>query len=519
MLRQNHAPRLHLVFVPGFGGFDALGQVEYYAGTTQAFQSWASVHTPSRPVALHYFSGIPTAGVRTRAALLERYLVKLLLRGQVLRGDRIALIGHSTGGLDIRQLLLQLERKRDRPLLVDGVEDTLKGSTARGPEGLAELSPEASNAARPFDVKGRDLLEAISSVVFLSVPQRGTNIANWVLAHSHTWRALIGSVRLFVDGLDLPGLTYSHRIAQRTRKLAGWPKHLRLPPPAAPSDVPQVQPPCAQQALPRRDALVPGALLAIEDALAEVLQKGWDDPLLAADGRSALADLNQWLSHTHGDYLALHDLACPERKSLVRRVNDVLDAVALTRAPRGEDVTDIAHRTDAQRQEELELWRSYDIATRSYATLGRPPFEVRTERSAELSPWSDVLGHALRPDARSDAVYRFTYAMCCSGPFSEVMREDRATLWGSTQVRKLEAWENDGIVNTASMLWPHGEETRLIEADHLDIVGHYALTPKRGSAGARRYHAYDMLRSDSRFCGPQFAQVWHDIFSFCTAQA
>ncbi len=27
--------RLHLVFVPGFGGFDALGDLEYYAGTVR----------------------------------------------------------------------------------------------------------------------------------------------------------------------------------------------------------------------------------------------------------------------------------------------------------------------------------------------------------------------------------------------------------------------------------------------------------------------------------------------------
>ena len=40
--RNNSAPatRCHIVLVPGFGGFDALGQVEYYAGITRLFQQW-----------------------------------------------------------------------------------------------------------------------------------------------------------------------------------------------------------------------------------------------------------------------------------------------------------------------------------------------------------------------------------------------------------------------------------------------------------------------------------------------
>lgn len=494
--------------------------MEYYAGTTQAFQTWVRDHTPTRPVVLHYFNGIPTAGVRTRAALLQRFLVKLMLRRQVLPGEKIALIGHSTGGLDMRQLILELKAKRDERLLVAGVEDTPKGYPGGDAERPEQLSAGDACPPSSFDIKGSHLLDAISSLVFLSVPQRGTNIANWVLAHSPTWRALISSLRLFVDGIDLPGITYSHRIAQRTRRLAGWPNRLRLPSPPTSSEELEAQTQRAEEALRRRGLTVPDLLLAVRDALAEVMQKDWDDALLAADGRSAHADLNLWLSHTYGDYMALHDLACPERTSLARRVNSVLDALTLTRVPRSDDVTDVAHRTDAQRAEELALWRDCDIRSRSYATVGRPPFEVRTERLTELLAWPAVIGHTLRPNAHSDAVYRFTYAMCCSGPFAAAMREDRATPWGSTTPRKLEAWENDGIVNTASMLWPHGEETRLIDADHGDIVGHYRPTPIQcGNGGARRFYAYDILRSDSQFEGPQFTEVWHDIFSFCAGQA
>ena len=40
------ANRYHIVLVPGFGGFDAIGQVEYYTGVTSLFQTWRN-STPS----------------------------------------------------------------------------------------------------------------------------------------------------------------------------------------------------------------------------------------------------------------------------------------------------------------------------------------------------------------------------------------------------------------------------------------------------------------------------------------
>ena len=45
------ADRFHIVLIPGFGGFDALGQVAYYAGVTRRFQAWKH----EKPVVLHYF--------------------------------------------------------------------------------------------------------------------------------------------------------------------------------------------------------------------------------------------------------------------------------------------------------------------------------------------------------------------------------------------------------------------------------------------------------------------------------
>ena len=96
--------RYHIVLVPGFAGFDALGQVEYYAGVTSLFQTWSD----SAPAVLHYFDNLPTAAVRTRAKRLCAYLAKRIVRGEILDGDKVVLVGHSTGGLDIRQLMRDL---------------------------------------------------------------------------------------------------------------------------------------------------------------------------------------------------------------------------------------------------------------------------------------------------------------------------------------------------------------------------------------------------------------------------
>jgi len=85
------------VLVPGFAGFDALGQLEYYAGITPLFQK-----QPFRNEVLHYFDNLPTAAVVTRAARLRGYLAKRIARGEIARGDDVILVGHSTGGLDIR---------------------------------------------------------------------------------------------------------------------------------------------------------------------------------------------------------------------------------------------------------------------------------------------------------------------------------------------------------------------------------------------------------------------------------
>ncbi len=91
--------RVHIVLVPGFGGFDALGQLEYYSGVTPLFRDWQDHRAAGAPrVVLHYFDVLPTAGVATRATGLQAYLAKRVARGELAAGDIVALVGHSTGG-------------------------------------------------------------------------------------------------------------------------------------------------------------------------------------------------------------------------------------------------------------------------------------------------------------------------------------------------------------------------------------------------------------------------------------
>jgi triacylglycerol lipase len=84
----------------------------------------------------------------------------------------------------------------------------------------------------------------------------------------------------------------------------------------------------------------------------------------------------------------------------------------------------------------------------------------------------------------------------------------------SEEPREIALWENDGIVNTASMMWPDQEETLLVDGDHMDIVGHYKRVAAVKGSG-REFQAYDLLKSDSGFTSATLDAVWNAIFDFC----
>jgi hypothetical protein len=119
---------------------------------------------------------------------------------------------------------------------------------------------------------------------------------------------------------------------------------------------------------------------------------------------------------------------------------------------------------------------------------------------------------------RTDVVYRWSYRACAIGSFAAMEGQSTATELGKTAPKTIENWENDGIVNTASMLWPNGPATRLVNGDHGDIIGHY-WQEQSGARSGRRFHAYDLLRSDSGFTETTFKEVWHDVLEFCVDRA
>lgn len=393
--------RTHVVMVPGFGGFDALGRLNYYYGTTPLFP---------RRGALHYFENLPTASVCTRSLLLERFLCNLVTRNVIEDTDEVALVGHSTGGLDIRELLTRLD-------------------------------------GNPTSAHG--LVERIKRLVFLSTPHRGTNIADWVREHDIARKVLVNRFRQLVeDDVTLPEFLRS-----LGEKAIG---HAQL-------------------------------FDAAEDVHRDYTPRSTKDPLEFADAREAKYQVRRWLEHTDGDFLAIDDLA----------VGDP----AKQRA-----------KLDAERA----MWARRGITARSYATLGRAPLgEVHAEHALRSVP--AVVKAAFTDALDTDLTYRISYTACCDGPFVAGDLNRAPWLGGKGPFDEtgdvvLADSDNDGIVNTASMLLPGGD-TVIVPGDHADIIGHFERKPNTGT-GTRIYEAYDLLQSASSFTKETFCAVWNDVFAF-----
>jgi len=451
--------RLHLVFIPGFGGFDALGEIEYYAGTTDVFQAWCSELRPDHwgdRVVAHYFDNLPTAGVKTRARLLREYLASRAKRHEFRIGaDRIALIAHSTGCLDVRQLLQDLDERRESPASQLGVE-----------------------AKSREEIECDELLRLISRVVFLSAPNRGSNLADWVRKQPVSLRGLVLSlVTNVADGLDFPVVV------------------------AARQKLPWLLDAFSGTALHVLKGLggASGFLQAFEDVGKEASKLRDPDPWTAANSRIALAKLQLWLDQTEADFLAIDDLACqPTKKPSVY-------------------ASELARASIAERNEEQRRWKADRIKVRSYATRAPSPFATPPVAQDRLASLSWVLGQLRRHRGDrpgTDAPYRLVYAACASGPFRLVERT--ATHFVSKQKVTVAPFDNDGIVNTGSMLWPSGEDTLLLDADHGDIIGHFEEGFAEGAqAHLRTRVRYDIFGSRSGFHRALFEEVWFDILSFC----
>lgn len=472
--RGGSVGRLHVVLVPGFAGFDALGQLEYYAGVTDVYQRWLdrTAQSRGRPVVLHYFDNLPTAAVATRAERLRAYLAKRIARGEIQNEDKIALVGHSTGGLDIRRMLFAKENARqERVLHLDGGDRSHGTARVRGAVRTA------------VEVRQSDIFRAVDCLVFLSVPQWGTNIADWTRDHGPLTRAVVEELHFAVEAARRP------RIDQALTGVLGQVGHL---------------------------VHDPDIVLAAQDALRESTAP-LQPPGPRADAEQAGSQLRLWLQHAVDDFGAIDDLAS--------------DRSAGSVSP--------AHYSLEDRRRELRLWRTHGIRTMSFATLGWRPFSFRPGRPVRPFSLRDPAtwpNHNLveGAEATTDFSYLSAYRACAGGPFSYpptyqakgyVDTDLNTSLyepdhlgpdgeWGAGE--RIEVWDNDGIVNTASMLWPNGADTMLVAGDHGDIIGHYLLRPSStADASGRLYASYDLLKSGTGFTDEMFDKVWDAVFDFC----
>ena len=55
----------------------------------------------------------------------------------------------------------------------------------------------------------------------------------------------------------------------------------------------------------------------------------------------------------------------------------------------------------------------------------------------------------------------------------------------------------------------------LINADHMDTVGHYKRVFSAEPESGRKYDAYDSLKSALGFDSTTFEAVWDGVFGFC----
>lgn len=481
-------PRQHVVLVPGFVGFDALGQVNYYSGVTRVFNAWRAGLAATRRCELHSFDSFPTASVELRAQRLLDFLIELDVSGELGDEDEIALIGHSTGGLDIRKLLLDLNASDTMPRTILGMDEV---STAR-------------------------VHKAIRRVVFISVPQYGTALADYI---SGLEGAIQGFLRTLAADLQHNPFWLSDKFHQLRSKLVGSRSHL---------------------------------LCAVFDALRESDERLAQTRADQARAREARAQLALWLDHMSKDFDAILDLT-----------SECGHGDERCQSP--------AHVSAERRAAEKASWAN--LRTRSYATkvpaegvahgvvldaarilaklTGKPfgvaqaPINIAHDVSpfAELEAFTDrlrglftavpLIGARVGMWARPALPFELGYTICAHGPARlDALKKAGALpltisrLDGSrVEVSKLKSSDNDGVVNTLSMLWPFNEpgERRhqifLVEADHADVIGHHDLDPPADEVPSfnselPRHQAYDLFQSGVPFHRPQLEVLWRHIFDF-----
>src|SRR4051812_29888769 len=92
------ATRQHVLLVPGFFGFANLGDFAYFGHVREYFARYMRRHGIGGEIVV--VQTFPTASLRRRAARVLEVLVDVIDRGDGV----VHLVGHSSGGLDVRLL-------------------------------------------------------------------------------------------------------------------------------------------------------------------------------------------------------------------------------------------------------------------------------------------------------------------------------------------------------------------------------------------------------------------------------
>ena len=161
---------IEIYLVPGFLGFQQLGELPYFIGVEDALRAKLKPH--GLDVHVHALgTKVPAGSLRVRTA----YLAKEVAALHSPDAKSVHFVGHSTGGLDIRLLLSPGNS-------IEMGDDLMRG-------GLLDPGDELDEA----DMQNlRDALEKTKSATSVATPHLGTPIAN-------------AAMRLWVDRL-LQGL-------------------------------------------------------------------------------------------------------------------------------------------------------------------------------------------------------------------------------------------------------------------------------------------------------------------------
>lgn len=477
--------RTHIVLVPGFFGFDMLGQVAYYAGQTRIFEDWRR----DCNIELHSFDTFPTASIAIRARRLKEFLATGIACGDFGDHDCLALVGHSTGALDIRKLLFDLGKE---------------------PHGTVHLDVAAS-------VSHEKILDRIGHLVFLSAPHYGTNLADLGCRLAEAWKGVVNNaawgvtlnrtpvtnVRRFVCSL-LPGARSDLLLAledalNESDELVGGPT-MRADSREARADWAlwlehmgkdfQIVRDLQSHASASRPS--GGGPAAASPAHFSAEQRAFELDLWRARGIST----RSYATMLPGRFVD-HDATILRLIAIVKAIAPVLEAGAT-----------------------LLNWGA--------ALWALPISPLVCVPTRAVVPTPSLLGLIGLVNHDPGLVVNVFHALCAdpSGGF-RTPPGIPPTLhrFGDTTAitsKTIAVGDSDGVVNTQSMLWPYeptrpdAHPTYLVESDHADIIGHYHLVPLAGALPkGRRYEAYDFFQTRLAFQQNTFERVWEDIFDSC----